>query len=473
MIGGANPMNSSKYLNIAQKIQVHLRPDGCIVLPKSDSEEETERFSRFSNDSQQMSFEKIDPTIQPKFLSEIYRDIFIALEKSCDVSTIIASLSSKYNTEEIKNSIYRLERMGYLKLKKKIDNEMSKIILTGSTNHFYPLHVAVELTTKCNLRCKHCYASSCKGKDISYSELFQALSSLKDRGLCGIELTGGEPLLHPHFQDIVKFCCENFEIVGVLSNGTLIDEQIAEFLSQFNNILISISIDSSSPQFHDNFRGVKGAWQKAVNAIKLLTSYNIPVRVAMVVTPENFRELESTALLAKELGALAFSFAPILPFGRGATIRWRFTPEEVVEYRKLERKVMEKYKEMIPRFPAEVIEALSLPNCGAGHKTVVISPTGIVRPCVIMPQDFMPLGNIFTDSLEKIFSSPIIYKLAKIRWPNKYDCGSCRYEKFCRYCIYRGIVMYRFGIQDWVACGDKCTWAKNVKIQEILQLSQR
>ena len=72
------------------------------------------------------------------------------------------------------------------------------------------------------------------------------------------------------------------------------------------HLLVNISIDSSYPEYHDSFRGKKGAWEKSCNLIRILADNGILVRVAMSVTPQNMFDVENTVKMVKEWGGEIF-----------------------------------------------------------------------------------------------------------------------------------------------------------------------
>jgi uncharacterized Fe-S cluster-containing radical SAM superfamily protein len=170
-----------------------------------------------------------------------------------------------------------------------LDKKPKKVELqiAGSRTIFYPTNLQVELTTACNLRCSYCYRKSgsneAKGR-LATSKLLEILRVLSDNGLHSVELTGGEPLLHPDFIQIVRFCGERFSIIGLLTNGTLITESLIKELLPFRKkMVISVSLDSHIRSVHDDRRGQKGAFDKTTNGLRLLSRQGFLTRVSMSV----------------------------------------------------------------------------------------------------------------------------------------------------------------------------------------------
>ena len=139
----------------------------------------------------------------------------------------------------------------------------------------------IELTNQnCNLKCKHCYISFDfkKVKDyIPFDTIKKALKDLKDSDVKNICLTGGEPLLHPDFNAILRTCLKHKPTI-IFSNGMNINDKKARFLKKVedegeNPIGFFISVDSYDERKNDDIRG-RGSFRKALGAISSLTKYN-------------------------------------------------------------------------------------------------------------------------------------------------------------------------------------------------------
>lgn len=334
--------------------------------------------------------------------------------------------------------------------------------MTGSFEYFVPIHIAVELTAQCNLRCTHCYndfTDAAPGLDPE--ELISILREWKAHGLLGVELTGGEPLLYRGFWEVLEFCSLNFQRIALLTNGTLVSLNVAERLSDFKDqLIVSVSLDGSCPEVHEKIRG-KGSFEGTQKAIRYLADRGIRVRAAMSATPESIYDLEETVLLAKSLGAEHFSWAPIAPFGRAQEDAWTWRPEEALTIHELEKRVMETYEGFVTVIPREAMGLLEkLGNCGAGYKNLAISPSGKVRPCLFQPET-ESIGDLRTESLDELFRKPILGLLANLKGPSEEVCGGCRYWGFCGACAVRALTAIERE-------GRLCAWGKTQKISRWL-----
>lgn len=183
------------------------------------------------------------------------------------------------------------------------------------------------LSSGCNLHCRHCWitptfvnGNPAAGECIDFELLKAAVAEAKPMGLSATKLTGGEPVLHPEFLRIVDFLAEENINITLETNGTLIDEAMANHLRAAGLSFIAVSLDSPDPQQHDRFRGVKGAFDAAVRGFKFLVASGFRPQIIMSVDRENLDRVESLIELAISLGAGSVKFNPVTPSGRGAKL---------------------------------------------------------------------------------------------------------------------------------------------------------
>jgi radical SAM protein with 4Fe4S-binding SPASM domain len=315
--------------------------------------------------------------------------------------------------------------------------------VTGSRTAFYPPHMNVELTVGCNLRCDYCYRESdaTKLSHMPTEELLELIEKLWAAGLRTVELTGGEPTVHRDFRRILARCGEKFEMVGVLTNGTRLDDQLADqFTEMGDKLMYSVSLDASTPELHDARRGVKGAWARTTRNIARLAELGVAIRVSMVVDERNFDDIENTLLLARSMGARAFSYSPLLPLGRGKDVFSRTWKMNGMEVLKKEKYLAERYKGFLGVLSEETVcEVEGEEGCGAGYRTFAMDPWGNIRPCATFGPEEAVFGNLRTQSLEEVFGQPAIFAMKQLRAPSPEFCSGCRHADFCRYCVLRGL----------------------------------
>lgn len=188
------------------------------------------------------------------------------------------------------------------------------------------------LSNSCNLACRHCWITPRfvdgvpdAGDVIAVEALHDAVREGKTLGLQAAKLTGGEPMLHPDFLDIVRMLSGEALSLSMETNGTLLTADSAHYLKQESNVhFISISIDGATPQSHDSFRNVPGAFAAAVRGLDHLVAAGYHnVQVIMAPHRGNAHEVEAVVQLAVAHGAGSVKFNPITNSGRGQAMHAR------------------------------------------------------------------------------------------------------------------------------------------------------
>jgi MoaA/NifB/PqqE/SkfB family radical SAM enzyme len=347
---------------------------------------------------------------------------------------------------------------GHLEILTRPAETRRKARITGSRGFFVPMHISLELTRRCNLSCSHCYVRAGHtryGHEMDTGRLLEVIEEWADIGLRGMELTGGEPILHERFWDVLELSQEKLTMLGVLTNGTLLDRRALDRLKEHREkLLLAISLDGATPETHDRVRGVTGSFERTVEAIGRAAERGIRVRVAMTVLPDTWREIEPALILAKRLGATWFGWSPAMPFGRADRLKWDLPSQELEEMARLEGTLASRHCGFVPVIPAEAVKTAPGWNCGIGWKNTVIGPGGLLRPCLLLTEAQAAYGDLKRESLERCLSRPVIFALRELEAPSGSSCGSCRSASYCMTCPVRGISTYS-------QVGDGCRWAGN------------
>lgn len=188
------------------------------------------------------------------------------------------------------------------------------------------------LSNSCNLACRHCWITPRLVADrpdpddvIDFEALRQAIAEAKPLGLSSVKLTGGEPLLHPRFREIVDLVSHNELNMVMETNGTLLTPELASYLKDETTMdFVSVSIDSAVAAKHDTFRGAQGAFAAVLRGLDHLVAAGFNnVQVIMSVHRGNRDEIEDVARLAADRGAASIKFSPITHTGRGIAMKER------------------------------------------------------------------------------------------------------------------------------------------------------
>lgn len=190
---------------------------------------------------------------------------------------------------EHKNIAEKLGLMDPLSHDKFVDQELQGL----SDDLVGPLMVAWDVTNRCNLKCMHCLNRS---GDERYHDFSNELSSSEAIDVCrqiielnpySVCLCGGEPLLRTDFFDIVQTLVPHIQNVNAVSNGYIVDAQLAERIADSGLTMFQVSLDSAHEEMHNQFRANSDSFRRALNAIKTLSTHS-SIQVAASFCPTRF-----------------------------------------------------------------------------------------------------------------------------------------------------------------------------------------
>ena len=138
-----------------------------------------------------------------------------------------------------------------------------------------------------------------------------------DGGIFQCIISGGEPLLlGEKLFDIMDILHDDGTSFVVISNGLLLTKKIVRHFAKYRYFWFQISIDGSTAELHDEFRGVKGSFEHAVNGALEISDFGIPLVIAHTVTPKNLSHVEEMVQLSYNFGANSIILGEVMPSGR-------------------------------------------------------------------------------------------------------------------------------------------------------------
>lgn len=160
----------------------------------------------------------------------------------------------------------------------------------------------VNLTNRCNLNCKTCLRGEKSDADLDIGILKQFLKYAKEYRIKGISLTGGEPILHPNFKEVIHNIISHKFKLSLVTNGIFYKDYL-KILRKYKSKIkrINLSLDSHKEEINDYIRG-PGTYKKILEAIHYLQKENIPLALTHVINNQNFRDLEKFITFAINLG---------------------------------------------------------------------------------------------------------------------------------------------------------------------------
>lgn len=139
-----------------------------------------------------------------------------------------------------------------------------------------------QITNRCNAKCKHCFSY----RGVIDSDDWKNVSKVFEKlGTRRVVLTGGEPLLHPDLMEIIQILKAMGTSTTLITNGILVTNKLINELKTTGLNTIDISLQSSNKTIQDAIYGVRGAFDKAINAMDLCNKYEIPFSVSATILP--------------------------------------------------------------------------------------------------------------------------------------------------------------------------------------------
>ncbi len=321
---------------------------------------------------------------------------------------------------------------------------------------FKPRLIFWELTEKCNLRCIHCRAcvsNSHSPCELSAEEVRRVIEDLKDFERPVLVFTGGEPLYRNDIFDIINYSVNAGFPVALATNGTLIDEKMAEKIVSSGVRRVSISIDGARDDTHDSFRGIAGSFNKAIEGFDRLKQLGMSLQFNTTVARHNIKELPLIFDFALKKGADALHIFLLVPVGCGVEISkdQQITAEEYEDilnwfYEKSQNSPMELKATCAPHYfrvmaqkgkgkntagtQSKVMHTMTK-GCLLGTGIVFISFKGDVRPCGYLP---LNLGNVKVRHIKDIWEKSDILNDFRDSHKLKGKCGLCEFKHICMGC---------------------------------------
>lgn len=273
----------------------HYGSVGYILRPIISTEEVVDECGALFMEQLQYEPKSVDEIADN--LSRVFPDVDIAVLRQ-DAIDFYMNLSNdgflnySESLQEFKNTGFE-----YSTLDGPLFHKTFRPQLEESSSHFlgeyfkenpYLETFHIELTSKCNERCVHCYIPhEKKNTDINYDLMIQALDQCKGMDVLTVVFSGGEPMLHPHFCDFLRYAKDLDLNVTILSNLTFISDEILEVLQYRHASCVNVSLYSMYPQIHDSITTITGSFEKTKSNILRLISHDIPVQINCPVMKQN------------------------------------------------------------------------------------------------------------------------------------------------------------------------------------------
>jgi radical SAM protein with 4Fe4S-binding SPASM domain len=235
-----------------------------------------------------------------------------------------------------------------------------------------------EITSQCNLRCRHCYIS--KGeKELPWPEVKQIADSLSNLGIQEVILSGGEPLLRNDIFEIVAYLYKLGHGVDVCTNGTLLTDDAVRELSHYLSE-ISVSLDGCTSLLYERMRGETESFSKVVQGIEALGKYGCQVHIITVVTAINYDYLPEIVRLAYQLGSASITLLGLVD----QATPLRLAAEQKAFVQTLIRDLQQQYQGKFAVNSKRIFDSPPFHKCRAGLNVFGIDASGNLLPCILL-----------------------------------------------------------------------------------------
>ncbi|OGV68888.1 MAG: 12,18-didecarboxysiroheme deacetylase [Lentisphaerae bacterium RIFOXYA12_FULL_48_11] len=321
--------------------------------------------------------------------------------------------------------------------------------------------VVWNVTTRCNLACRHCYAFSdtpAPSPDLSTSEGITLIDDLASFGSPVLLFSGGEPLVRQDLPELAEYAISKGMRAVISTNGTLITDQVAARLKSVGLSYVGISLDGLK-EVHDTFRRQKGAFESALRGIRNSREAGIKTGLRFTITRHNTGDIPGIFDLIEKENIPRVCFYHLVYSGRGSNLQAEDLDH--IETRRIVDLIIDRTASMYAR--GLKLEVLTVDNhCDGPYLYMRMqregnpraedvmkllkmnggNSTGIGIGCVswdgtVYPDQFwrnQPLGNVKERPFSKIWtdlSNPLMAGLKDKRNHVTGRCAKCRFLDIC------------------------------------------
>ena len=347
-----------------------------------------------------------------------------------------------------------------------------------------------EITQSCDLACKHCRAAAqpiAHPDELTNAEGKDLIDQIAAMGVPIFVFTGGDPLKRKDVFELIEYAASKGVQVALTPSATpLLTREAMAKLKESGLVRLGISLDGSTPEIHDTFRGLPGAWARTIQAIEWANEVGLPIQVHTTISRHNAHDLDNLCALFEKLAIVMWNVFFLVPVGRGQQadllsgeefenvfgkiyelshrVSFQIKTTEAMHYRRyllqhnLEERRMNHGHGAASGHPAsghpggshsggsKIAAALGYepgaPTADAKTRTaswatrrvndgkgfMFISHVGNVYPSGFLP---IHAGNIRESGLAEIYREAPIFKSLRDTSKLEGKCGACEYKEIC------------------------------------------
>jgi AdoMet-dependent heme synthase len=336
-----------------------------------------------------------------------------------------------------------------------------------------------EVTQSCDLACKHCRAAAqpiAHPDELTNAEGKALIDQIAEMGVPIFVFTGGDPMKRKDVFELIRYAADKGVQVALTPSATPLLTRDAIFkLKEAGLVRLGISLDGSTPEIHDAFRGLPGAWARTIQAIEWANEAGIPIQVHTTISRHNAHDLDNLCALFEKLAIVMWNVFFLVPVGRGQLgdllsgeqfeevfgkiyelshrVNFQIKTTEAMHYRRYllqhnleERRIghgsghghpgsakvaaaMGTYEPGTPTSDAHTRAASwATRRVNDGKGFLFVSHVGNVYPSGFLP---IHAGNVKQTPLSEIYRNAPIFKSLRDTSKLQGKCGACEYKEIC------------------------------------------
>jgi radical SAM protein len=352
---------------------------------------------------------------------------------------------------------------------------MRNIPARGALNFDETPFLAIwEITQSCDLACKHCRAAAQPiphPDELTNAEGKALIDQIAAMGVPIFVFTGGDPMKRADVFELIRYAADKGVQVALTPSATPLLTREAIFkLKEAGLVRLGISLDGSTPEINDTFRGLPGAYARTIQAIEWANEAGIPIQVHTTISRHNVHDLDSLCALFERLAIVMWNVFFLVPVGRGQIddllegedfervfgqiyelshrVNFQIKTTEAMHYRRYllqhnleERRVSHgnlsghghpggaAYEPGAPTASAQTRTASwATRRVNDGKGFLFVSHVGNVYPSGFLP---IHAGNIRETPLSEIYRNAPIFKSLRDTSKLEGKCGACEYKEIC------------------------------------------
>lgn len=320
-----------------------------------------------------------------------------------------------------------------------------------NSQNIYMKTIRWEITSKCNLSCKHCIVGKLRREDIDLIEAKAIVDILVKKGIKEISFTTKEPFMFEGFMELLDYCTINNIYFSIITNGTLLDEKKLKKLYELNLKYICISLDGWVKKDNDLIRG-NGTFKKIEDILSLIQHYNntylkyIPVYIQTLITQNNLKNINQLDSFYNKYPDFILSLGLIMEYGNAENEK-NLIIDNLIDYKqsiiqeikKLKGKVYFKdssyYETVFDNFIFDLNNKPLIPHCSINNDYFTILSDGRLCKCImLLDEKINTKFQILYPNIKEKFEDKTKYELFKYKYKENNVCSECKVAENCNLC---------------------------------------